>query len=403
MIRRFGVLLVLLAVVGTACSKPTEEQVLDGRAPEAEAVADLARERARLGAVWLTTAMRESGAWFYQYYPITDEYEDDVYNIVRHAGTLYSMWQAVDMFDDPAFQRTAEQAVGYIEDNLVDMRTGKGFASDDTVSLGGQALAIVALLERRRALNDESKDGLIVAMTDFMLSMERPQKNGRYYQSFDASSGEPIEGPDSIYYPGEALLALTRMAAQIDKAKYLPHAVRLADYLTKVRDGDIAQSKQIPRQDHWLTISLNELYRMEPDPAYKAVAYLEADDMIANQIKNSRYPDRIGGMEGKTFSFTSIATKGEAIVAAWALAKHAKDEQNEQTYERAALRLAQFQMRAQYTRENAQLFPQPGRMIGAWGETRARAYIRIDFVQHNISSLMGVWWVVRQGDVPTAA
>ena len=79
-----------------------------------------------------------------------------------------------------------------------------------------------------------------------------------------------------------------------------------------------------------------------------------------------------------------------------------KDEEAVELVATAARRNAQFQMRVQYTEENAQLFPRPERMIGAWGEDAAEPYVRIDFVQHNISALIGVWHLTEEGDVPIA-
>ena len=68
----------------------------------------------------------------------------------------------------------------------------------------------------------------------------------------------------------------------------------------------------------------------------------------------------------------------------------------------AARRSAQFQMRVQYTEENPQDFPRPDRMVGAWGRNLEDPTVRIDYVQHNISGLIGVWYLTEEGDVPVA-
>ena len=79
---------------------------------------------------------------------------------------------------------------GYIDDNsvAVDGRPGRAYLYQGQMKLGGQALALVALLERRRVLNDTSQDALIQDLTDFMVAMELPDQPGRYYQSY---LGEP--------------------------------------------------------------------------------------------------------------------------------------------------------------------------------------------------------------------
>ena len=41
----------------------------------------------------------------------------------------------------------------------------------------------------------------------------------------------------------------------------------------------------MPREDHWLAMALSELYRLDPNPDYAAVAYLQAESMIRNQYR----------------------------------------------------------------------------------------------------------------------
>jgi hypothetical protein len=57
----------------------------------------------------------------------------------------------------------------------------------------------------------------------------------------------------------------------------------------------------------------------------------------------------------------------------------------------AARRNVQFLMRVQYTEESAASFPDPARLIGAWGQDNVKPYVRMDFVQHNVSALLGLW------------
>ena len=52
--------------------------------------------------------------------------------------------------------------------------------------------------------------------------------------------------------------------------------------------------------------------------------------------------------------------------------------------------------------ENTALFRAPERLVGAWAQDIANLYVRMDFVQHNISQLIGVWSMTRHGDLPFA-
>lgn len=386
--------------------------LLDGRADlTSDSLAHLAYQRAALGAGWLSGVLRTDGAFFYEYDPVSDSYEKASYNQVRHAGTTYALWQfygatrsAVE--SDQRILDAAEAATEWIAAHSMDLGArGHVYCYRRRMKLGGQALALVALLERRRVTADMSRDSLIAGLAAFMCGMELPKNRGRYHQSWDAKTDELLLTPTSDYYPGEALLALTRLAEQsFQDGPWLAAAQRAAQYLVHVKDGDIPTAGKVPRQNHWLTMALAELYRLHRDVAYRTVAYLQADDMLASQFGvDSAYAETIGADKRKLINYTSTATKGEAMVAAWAMAKEIGDQEADERFASGARRNAQFCMRVQWVKGNCGLFPQPERLHGAWGESPGRPRVRIDFVQHNISTLMGVWYMTRHGDLPTAA
>ncbi|MEP7082905.1 MAG: hypothetical protein ABI841_08045 [Chloroflexota bacterium] len=379
------------------------DPLLDGaRELQPGPLADLALARTRMGATWLAGVGREDGSFFYIYYPEAREFEAVDYNEVRHAGTTYSLFQAYDVLRDERVLDAAERAAQYIEDHSVPAGDGGlAFTYEGRMKLGGQALALVALLERRRVLGDDSRDELISGLSEFMMSLELADEPGRYYQSYDAALQEPSLEPDSDYYPGEALLALTRLARHYPDGPYLDAAERAAEYLVHRRDGDIPEAGQVPREDHWLALALSELYQLSPDASYRDVAYLQAESMVANQFTAADGPMRAGGSALQSpINYTSTATKGEALVAVWAMAAATGDDEAAARYAAAARRNAQFQLRVQFTPENTELFPDPEMVIGAWGKDALDPWIRIDFVQHNISALIGVWSMTTEGSLP---
>jgi hypothetical protein len=383
--------------------------ILDGtKEINVEGLADLAKERAHLGALWLAGVIRSTGAFYYIYNPGDDEYVKDSYNEVRHSGTTFSMYQAFELTQDQAVLAAADMALEYIDENSLEIE-GHGRAyidlENDTTSIGGQALSLLAVLERRRVTGETNYDGLIEDLGKFLLAMEMTDEPGRYFFSYDHPTRKLSTEPDVVYYPGECLLALTRLAQQFPDGPYLDAAKRAAQYLVYERDGNLPAIGEAPREDHWLTIALGELYRLNPDPGYQTVAYLIADLMISKQYTaDDGYPDKIGGArKTSAISYTSTATKGEAIVAAWALAKYAADQPAIDRFALAAQRNAQFQMRVQYTELNTELFPTPSRLIGGWPGSPVDQSIRIDYVQHNISVLIELWHMVKEGDIKVAS
>jgi len=407
-IGRWWSMLIVLASTMVApiagCTASLDEPLLEGTVEIDEtALANLAFERAQLGARWLAGDVRENGAFYYTYGPFEDAYEEDEYNEVRHAGTTYALFQVYGATGGEELLEAGEKAASYIdEQSKVVEGSGRAFAYEYRSKLGGQALALVALLERRRVTQDTRYDELIGELTTFLLSMEIEDEPGRYYQSYDALDGQRLLEPDSDYYPGEALLALTRLAQHFPEEPYLEAAKRAADYLVHERDGDIPAAGQIPREDHWLAIALSDLYRLNQDQDYLTVAYLQADSMIENQFKpDEQFPSELIGASRRGVH-NATPPNGEALVAVWGLAVFLDDKEAIEWVSTAARRSAQFQMRVQYTEENPQDFPRPDRMVGAWGRNLEDPTVRIDYVQHNISGLIGVWYLTEEGDVPVA-
>jgi hypothetical protein len=408
----YSALLVLAACGNSAAAPaPNVASLLDGRAAlQPEPLAGLAYDRAVLGARWLAGVVRPDGSFYYEYDPVRDRYDEKEYNEVRHAGTTYAMWtlygavrSAEGGGDD--LRKGAEAASRWIARNSPAIRPhGRAFAYQGRVKLGGQALAIVALLERRRVTGDTSYDPVIADLARFMLAMELPRDSGRYHQSYDIEKRRMQLTPRSNFYPGEALLALVRLAQQDFKGgPWLQRARAAAEYLIHRKDGDIIAAGKVPREDHWLTMALAELYRLDRRETYRQVVYLQGDAMLASQLgEEVAHPAKIGAADRSPISYTSTATKGEALAAAWSLARAADDEPQARRFAQGARRNAQFRMRVQWLAENTGLFPEPERVIGAWGGNPGNPTARIDFVQHNISALIGLWYLTRNGDLPIA-
>ncbi len=353
---------------------------------------------------WLASVVQPDGSYHYIYDPGTDRYDNLDYNEVRHAGTTYALYQVYDLTRDPSVLEAAERATGWISEHTTRVCDhGRAFIdpSSTMTKLGGQALAIIALLERRRVTGTTESDVLISDLARFLLKMEMPDHPGRYFMAYTPPDDRFRLTPASEYYPGEALLALTRLAEHFPGSSYQEAAGRAARYLVYERDGNLTALRAAPRDDHWLTIALSELYRLDSNSDYQSVTYVQAERMIANQATAADgYPDRIGAAKRDSgISYTSTATKGEALVAAWSLANHVGDSVAVERISTAALRNAQFLMRVQYLPDNSQLFPRPDRLIGAWPGSAMDHTIRIDYVQHNISVLAGVWCLVFKGDL----
>jgi hypothetical protein len=163
-------------------------------------------------------------------------------------------------------------------------------------------------------------------------------------------------------------------------------AKRGAIYLITVRDGKRPDS-ELPH-DHWLLYGLNELCRFRPDPLYVDHSRRIADIIMSRQNRNSRYPDWDGGYYIPPGS-TPTATRTEGLCAAYSLMKEIGDTDTLTGYIPAIRKGIAFQLATQVTEENACYFADPQRSMGGFRKSLTDNEIRIDYVQHNLSALMG--------------
>jgi hypothetical protein len=358
-----------------------------------------ALDRALLGARWLGGALRPNGAFFYIYDPVLDEYEPSMYNLVRHAGTAYSLFQLHGVTGDAEVLRVGDEAVRFLHSRMYPVEGAPGLGYYDIGKqgkLGGQALALVALLQRRAATGDTVHDQSIKELADLLLWLVYDDTPGGYHSHF-TGAGERIPEPVSEYFPGEALLALSMLATQFPDAGYLKLAIESGNYLIHEVDGDFVAENRIPREDHWLAIAMNQLYRLHPDPDFKKAAYLNADIMTVRMWPRLSEPlPAWGERPSRAINFTSFATKGEAQAAAAHVARFAGDDREATRFRLASFRTVEYLMRAQYTEANTRVFVEPSRAIGGWAARLTNHEIRIDQVQHNISALIGAWELAQE-------
>src|SRR5262249_25267739 len=126
----------------------------------------------------------------------------------------------------------------------------------EVAKLGASALATIAILKHREVTGEDRWMDHAEAFARFLLYQQ--QENGRFDSKY--FFGNPSsENFESIYYPGEAILALTRMQAVHPEDPQWERTASLgAKWLITVRDA----GKKIPEltHDHWLLIATNELY-----------------------------------------------------------------------------------------------------------------------------------------------
>jgi len=79
----------------------------------------------------------------------------------------------------------------------------------------------------------------------------------------------------------------------------------------------------------------------------------------------------------------------EGLVAAYHLTRRAGATETAQHVLNAAALSVAFQVRLQYRPESTQGFPRPSRALGGFPSAVGEPVMRVDFLQHNASSILG--------------
>lgn len=347
-------------------------------------------EAAREGGDYLVRHQREDGDFAYEYDPSADQVSSD-YNLLRHAGSCYALFELHGATGDSRYLAAGRRGLEALWRRLQAPRpedTAAGFRTvvspGREAKLGGAALALIALLQEREVTPAPAPlPPLAVELARFLVFMQ--DVDGHFRSKY--FYGEPDPRPfDSIYYPGEAILALARLSDLDPDPRWLAAARKGADWLIEVRDRG-KEVADLPH-DHWLLMGLEELHAKTGDRRY-----LEQGRRIAQAILEAQWgsdapwPDWQGGFYRPPRS-TPTATRAEGMVAMTRLAERAGLDTA--AYRRSLRDMAGFQLRTRLGPEAVLFVARPDLARGGFRAGLTQDEVRIDFVQHNVSALLGL-------------
>jgi hypothetical protein len=351
---------------------------------------------ASLGAKYLTRSVKKSGKFIYSYLTRSDKVQKK-YNMLRHAGTIYAMLEYYEVSKDKEVLAAAETAIGYLKKKIKPCGNKKQYkcvVDKEYVKLGGNGLAIIALSKYTLVTSDKQYIPLMQSLASWMLSVQKP--NGQFVYKIRLSD-EKDTGFVSEYYPGEAMLALVRLYNLDKNEKWLDAAEKDASYLIHIRD----KGKKISRlnHDHWLLMALNELYRHR-----KKKDYLEHTVRIVTAITDAQhleplFPDYHGSYYVPPRT-TPTAVRSEGLIAAYhLLLDHKYQTAMLLKIKRAFEAGISFQLQTQFRKENTLYLKNAQRVMGGFKRGLGNYEIRIDYVQHNVSSILGMYKMLRDGEI----
>lgn len=333
----------------------------------------------------------KSGRFLYTFYPESLS-TGESYNIVRHAGVLWSLCERYNKKPTEPLLKTIVKAKDFLLSNVETFEDAQGrklsaLVFKDEVKLGAVALGLVALVEYSEVTGDRSLEPVLLKLAEFILYCQKP--SGEFHHKYHIKRKKFLDF-ESDFYPGESILALIELYNHTNDAKWLDAAKLAARYLIEVRDAN--KSEYALQPDQWLMIALERLYKIEPDPLWREHLFKIGRSMLLKQHKTHRFMDYIGGFYEPPVSAVT-ATRAEGLVAAYRVAV-SEDPAFAQEIERSLLLVADFLRFRQYTPELAMYVRRPQIAMGAFSESALSSSFRMDYIQHCISALMGISEIV---------
>jgi len=213
---------------------------------------------------WLCQQGRFGGRFEYGYSPQGVPMQR--YNVARHAGALYALAQLHERTAAPALAEAFGEGARYLATACVRHVPGKPGAyalwgdpegSPREAKLGAAGLALAAWcgMDGKAAWRPPTE--ILSGIGAFIAQLQDDE--GHFISKYDATKGAQTQW-ESLYYPGEAALGLTRLYAVDENPDWLDCAERALLYLARKRK---ASGQCEP--DHWALLATEALwpYAME--------------------------------------------------------------------------------------------------------------------------------------------
>ena len=345
---------------------------------------------------YFKNVVKKNGKYIYSYLPEENKKKKG-YNILRHAGTTYSILEAYELIPDYELLIVAESAINYIINKVQDFEVNDIPVSvaveKDTIKLGGNALTTIMLAKYTQITENYKYMELMQRLARYIF--ETQDKSGEFIIQKQRYSTKEKYHFKSEYYPGEAILSLIRLYQLDGNKDWLNSAEQASNYLIKIRDKRADINTII--HDHWLLYALNELYREQPHNIYIEHVLLITKSIMKSQITdNTENPTWNGAyrLPHIRLESTPTACRSEGLCAAYHLLL-------DNGYKKKASKIIKtidvgikFQLQNQLRPESVVSYKNKKLCLGAFKRGLKQNDLRIDFTQHNISSLIAYYKIL---------
>lgn len=326
---------------------------------------------------YLANQVESTGKFCYGYYPCFNK-EMKQYNILRHAGTIYSMIEGYEVTKDTSLKRQIDSALDYMFADGIELYKGidgvtRAFvvdhSHDNEIKLGGNAIAILTLSKYTTVFDDNK---YIQVMEELAEGVEffQSKHDGSFVHVLNYEDLSVKERNRIIYYDGEAAFALIRLY-DIDKnERWLNIVERAFSYFI--------QKEYWRNHDHWLSYCSNELVKYKPDKKYFEFNFQNVNGILDASLTRERpQPNWL-----------------ELLMATYGIVEKMKQHNyfpetlasfDQEKLIKAIEYRVENQLNSIFFPEVAMYFEVPENILWAFHERGSFFRTRIDDVQHSIS------------------
>jgi hypothetical protein len=341
-------------------------------------------------ATWFETMRDEKQQrFYYEYNPYRDKYVDEEYNLLRHAGSSWSIMQAYGLTGDDELRELGEYALDWIVGHSrTEKKQGRTIRFvvepwNNKAKLGGAGLWLLALAEHARLTGDTSNLELMQQIANYIYLAQDP-KTGKF-ESFHQNGEVFAPDFDSDYYPGEAMFALHRARPYLQDIPVCEVSRKGLEYM--LRD----EPRNMPATEYrfvnqWNAYTIREHRRDCDNKQFDWVWHRDLDHMLATSATLEDDPVVAGAYEGRNGDFSISPTRLEALTTICAELGR-EDEGIARRCAPIVRRTAALQLSFQHRPSNTWPWRNPEAANGGFGRGLDDESIRIDFTQHHLSAM----------------
>jgi len=319
---------------------------------------------------YLINNILEDGSFVYEQNSRTGFISQN-YNMLRHSGAIYALCGWLRTYRNARSQKQVEKALDYLKAKIVPLQERLLCVREQNeIKLGGASLSLLALIEYHKLRPLPGNIPIMQGLARFICWMQ--DGTGKFRSKFSLT-GKAVGDWESTYYPGQAILALTRLYHTDGDITWLAAAEHGATFLiNKYNQKDPVRRPY----NHWLCIAIAELHL-----ALSSGSFYKQYWLLANNILDSVRPFN---KTPKAYSSAQMATRGEALLAGLLLELELGNHNAADSLAPVVDDILRYCLNFQVKDTGYR------RYLGGIIQGNNNYNIRIDYVQHTLSVIIGL-------------